>query len=144
MAETLAKPGHNAGDPATYAQLFKSFFRIEDDKNSLRQAARIRIGELSEQQAQVKTLVKEAGFSPAGFIELVAQEKARRAEANRREKLEADVLHEVDLMTEALGPLIGTPLGDVVVEAAKVVAQGNGAELLNRLTQLETASPTPN
>src|SRR4051812_19241413 len=52
MAETLAKPGHNAGDPATYAQLFKSFFRIEDDKNSLRQRMRTEIGELSEQQAR--------------------------------------------------------------------------------------------
>src|SRR4051794_38296163 len=83
MAQELAKPGHNAGNETLYAEMCKSYFRIEDDKNSLRQRHRSELGELTEQQADVKTRVKDAGFSQAAFMILVRQEQRRRAYEKR-------------------------------------------------------------
>lgn len=148
MAETIAKPGHNVADPAKYAELFKSFFRIEDDINTMRMRHAKEVGELNAQQKQIKAMVKDAGYSAAGFRELVLQEKARRAEANRLAELEDDVRDEIDHLKDSLGDLFGTPLGNAVLSAADGDEDdnptGNNAELLNNLTSLEPASATPN
>lgn len=140
MAETIAKPGHNQGDPKVYGEFLRSFFRIEDDKNSLRQTHRAQLAPYAAQQKQVRTLVREAGFSVAGFNELVLREKARRAEKNRIANLDDDVLHEIESLEGALGDYKDTPLGEAAVAAAQASQpKSNGAELLNNLVQLHPA-----
>lgn len=142
MAETLAKPGHNAGDPKTYELFLTEFFRHEDEKDFLRDRLKQDLEPLNESQARIREIVKEAGFAVAGFNHLVAEMKRDRKSKKERAALTPDIRHEVESLEVRLGSLFGTPLGDAAMDSAKEV-DGNGAELLNRLTQLEPASPTP-
>jgi hypothetical protein len=110
---TAATPGagHNGPNGTLLNEMFKSYFRIEDDKNSKRQQHRNAIGKLTEQQNEVKTRVKDAGYSLRAFNELLNDEKDRRRVENRRAKLDDDDVEQYDSMVAALGALADTPLG---------------------------------
>ena len=75
MAEAqAARPGQNTPDGTLLNEMFKSYFRIEDDKNSLRQKHRNQIGQLSTQQSEVLDRVKDKGYSVRAFKELLNEE----------------------------------------------------------------------
>ncbi len=91
--------------------MLKSWWRIEDDKNSMRQQHRTKIGKLTEQQGEVITRAKDGGLNVRAFKELINEEKDRRRVENRRAKLDDDDVEQFDSMKAALGQLDGTPLG---------------------------------
>ncbi len=87
MAEAAAaRPGHNGPDGTLLNEMFKSYFRIEDDKNSMRQQHRTQIGKLTEQQNEVLTRVKDGGHNVRAFKELLNEERDRRRVENRKAK----------------------------------------------------------
>lgn len=110
---TAATPGagHNGPNGTLLNEMFKSYFRIEDDKNSLRQSHRTRIGKLTDQQNDVITRVKDGGHNVRAFKEMLNEERDRRRVESRREKLDEDDVEALDAMKAALGQLDGTPLG---------------------------------
>lgn len=119
MAEAQAtRPGQNTPDGTFLGEMYKSYFRIEDDKNSLRQQHRTRIGALSTQQADVKALVKEKGYSLRAFNELLNEEKDRRRVANRTAELEDDDVDALQAMKNALGDFANTDIGRAALKAA--------------------------
>ncbi|MEE7460649.1 hypothetical protein MFUR16E_04545 [Methylobacterium fujisawaense] len=119
MAEAqAARPGQNTPDGTFLGEMFKSYWRIEDDKNSLRQAHRTKVGQLTAQQTDVKTLVKDKGYSLRAFNELINEEKDRRRVANRQAGLEDDDVDALEAMKNALGAFADTPMGRAAMKAA--------------------------
>lgn len=112
MAEAAAaRPGHNGPDGTLLNEMMKSWWRIEDDKNSLRQGHRTKIGKLTEQQADVIARVKDGGHNVRAFKELLNEEKDRRRVENRKAKLEDEEVDALDAMRDALGAFADSPLG---------------------------------
>lgn len=101
----------NSPDATLLREMLASFWRVEDEKNSLRQKHREAIGSLSEQQAQAKARAKDAGHPLAVFNILVAEEKARRAATNREARLDEDEQDHLSMVRDALGDFADSPLG---------------------------------
>lgn len=110
---TAATPGagHNGPNGTLLNEMLRSFWRIEDDKNSLRQSHRTKIGKLTEQQNEVIARVKDGGLSVRAFKEIINEERDRRRVENRKAKLDDDDVDALDAMKEALGAFADTPLG---------------------------------
>ena len=111
MSDAVQTTGANAPDATILREMLASYWRVEDEKNSKRQAHRQQIGELSEQQAEAKSRAKDAGHPIAVFNALVMDEKARRAATAREAKLDEDERDHLAFVKDKLGLLADTPLG---------------------------------
>lgn len=116
--------GQNSGTSPLLTEMFKSHWRIEDEVNSLRMKHMASVGKLREQQADVRTRVKDGGFNVRAFKELIAEETDRRRAANRKAKLDDEDAEAVENQREALGGLAALPLGQAALgEDAEDVAE---------------------
>ena len=80
---------------------------------------------------EIKGRAREEGINLVAFNELLAQHRSARAEQKRLSQLEPDDLDAFNLLEQALGEFVDTPLGEAALNRAK--PKPSGDEVLDSL-----------
>jgi hypothetical protein len=82
---------------------------------------------------EIKGRAREEGINPVAFNELLAQHRNARAEQKRLAAMETDDRDAFDILEQALGEFVDTPLGEAAMNRAK--PKPSGDEVLDSLGQ---------
>jgi hypothetical protein len=68
---------------------------------------------------EIKARAREEGINPVAFAELLAQHRSARAEQKRLAKMEPEDVDAFNLLEQALGDFVDTPLGAAAMDKAR-------------------------
>jgi hypothetical protein len=111
--------------------LFAEIDRQDDELASLRGSYMEECRGPRAQIKEIKGRAREEGINPVAFNELLAQHRTARAEQKRLAKMDPEDADAFNLLEQALGEFVDTPLGEAALNKAR--PKPSGDEVLDSL-----------
>jgi hypothetical protein len=120
----------NGYDPNLLKGLFAEIDVQDDELASLRGSYMEECRGPHGQIKEIKGRAREEGLNMRAFNELLAQHRSARTEQRRLAEMEPEDLDAFNLMEQALGEFVDTPLGEAALKRARA-----GEETLDSLSR---------
>jgi hypothetical protein len=121
----------NGYSPELVKGLFSEIDRQDDELASLRGSYMEECRGPRSAIKEIRGRAREEGMNMRAFNELLAQHRTARAEQKRLAQMEPDDVDAFNLLEQALGEFIDTPLGEAALRKAK--PKPSGDEVLDSL-----------